>query len=197
MRDASSRLREATRDGPEGAPREDMRAGDVAVAAGVASFWRGAWYVMDACVFPDDRARSAQACAVAGPCAVGLGAAAMERWGGRVRNGRYHVLVSAIALGSVATWRGVWMMWDETCDRVNASLGEGGKLSAREVTLYGGAASALAGAATLVGMKSYASVFAPPVPMTYQCDVNVAKERWASERMTWLLKRVGRFAPRA
>lgn len=48
----------------------------VAVAAGVASFWRGAWYVMDGAVFPDNLAASGAA-----SLAMGVGGiAAIQRF---------------------------------------------------------------------------------------------------------------------
>lgn len=172
-----------------------MRAGDVAVACGVASFWRGAWYVMDARVFPEDRAASALACGTLGPVAVAVASRAMrDARGVDVAGARFYALACVVACGSVATWRGVWTGWDEACARANAARDASARASEAETHLWGGVASLLVGAVGLIGAGTFASTFAPPVPMVYQRDAKVAGERRAGERMTWMLKRVGRFA---
>lgn len=86
----------------------------LAVGVGAASFWRGAWYVMDAVLFPDDMVASCQACLLLGfgghallhelipriP-AVFLAPAVVRT-----------ALVYVCALIPVFVWRGTWLSWD-------------------------------------------------------------------------------------
>jgi len=138
---------------------------------------------------------SAVACAALGPVAVAVASRAMRDGRGcDARGPKFYALAYVVATGSVATWRGVWTGWDEACARANAARDASARLSDGETHFWGGVASLVVGAVGLLGAGTFASTFAPPVPMTYQRDAKVASERRAGERMTWMLKRVGRFA---
>ena len=92
----------------------------IAVAAGVATFWRGAWYVMDTSIFPDDNLKSGAACLVAGTA----GLAKLQRYAASEVHKRYiaknippppslrYGLLYGMGLSCVAVWRGTWCKWD-------------------------------------------------------------------------------------
>ena len=83
------------------------------VGAGAASFWRGAWYTMDATLFPDSVPRS---CAASLTLGFG-GFAALHVGLQRLPHSMNTPMMRGIglysaALMNVAAWRGVWMGWD-------------------------------------------------------------------------------------
>ena len=81
------------------------------VGAGAASFWRGAWYSMDALVFPDDVRRSCAASLALGFGGFALAHEAIPRLAPATPAARGLTLYAA-ALSCVAAWRGVWLSWD-------------------------------------------------------------------------------------
>ena len=92
----------------------------IAVAMGVASFWRGAWYVMDTTVFPDDTLKSGAACLVGGTA----GLAKLQRYAASEVHRRYiarrippppsvrYGLLYGMGLSCVAVCRCTWCLWD-------------------------------------------------------------------------------------
>ena len=89
----------------------------VGVGMGAASFWRGAWYILDDHLYPDDAASSALA-------SLGLGIVGMAASQGLVarvehlstnrlpfRAARFGALYT-IAVSCVLVWRGTWVGWD-------------------------------------------------------------------------------------
>jgi hypothetical protein len=93
--------------------------GSLLVGAAVTSFWRGAWYMMDATVFPESVAASGAASLAAGwagfallQYGVGPRLKVAEAPGAPL--GRAATLGFAYSYGLcvVAAWRGVWLMWD-------------------------------------------------------------------------------------
>ena len=75
------------------------------VGAGAASFWRGAWYSMDALVFPDDVGRSCAASLALGFGGFALAHEAIPRLAPATPAARGLTLYAA-ALSCVAAWRG-------------------------------------------------------------------------------------------
>lgn len=158
-----------------------------AIGFGAASFWRGAWYTMDAALFPDSTELSC-----ASSLGLGFGGFAalhvrLQRLAAApplVRGGALYVA----ALANVAAWRGVWMGWDlltqtgtasapSTPDEVSelaarlkftrsgqpvATLDRDEELRERRRTLYSGLASHFGGLAVLVGSSHLCSAMAPP-----------------------------------
>ena len=115
------------------------------VAAAVTSFWRGAWYVMDALVFPDSIALSGGATLLGGWAGFAalhykiipsmmcraedrLAARELVMASGKSPNQQpspplqspqqhlgwleQHLLLYALGLTVVSTWRGCWLLWD-------------------------------------------------------------------------------------
>ena len=89
----------------------------VGVGMGAASFWRGAWYVLDDHLYPDDAASSALASFGMGV----IGMAASQGLVARVEHlssnrlpykaARFGALYT-IAVSCVLVWRGTWVGWD-------------------------------------------------------------------------------------
>jgi len=94
----------------------------VFVGMGAASFWRGAWYVLDDHLFPDSPSKSALSSWVLGvaglACSQGLTARAermarlqvpAQMWA--LRTARVGALYT-VAVSCVLVWRGTWLGWD-------------------------------------------------------------------------------------
>ena len=94
----------------------------VGVGMGTASFWRGAWYVLDDHLFPENAEQSAAASLTLGT----IGMAASQGLVGRIEQRmtsttsistlrlsmmRFGALYT-IALSCVLVWRGTWVGWD-------------------------------------------------------------------------------------
>jgi hypothetical protein len=145
----------------------------VGVGMGAASFWRGAWYVLDDHLFPDDPARSSAA-------SWGLGVVGMAASQGLVQKcevlqqrgvqgfplkaARFGALYT-IALSCVLVWRGTWVGWDvlyeythpkQTPCKTTVKSTDPGHLSTS------GILSHVVAVAALVGTGLFASVLAPP-----------------------------------
>ena len=139
----------------------------ISVAAGVATFWRGAWYVMDGCVFPDDPVRSAAASAAAG--AAGLAGVQRVAAPAVLRHARStgrpippharYALLYGMGLSCVAVWRGTWLAWDVAHEALFLERGERAATAAPVTSGLASHAAAVVG----LGATGYASsVLAPP-----------------------------------
>jgi Fuseless len=97
----------------------------VLVGMGAASFWRGAWYVLDDHLYPNQPAQSAAASLALGTCGMaasqGLVARA-EQWAQQLRSNspppralvalaRFGAIYT-VAISVVLVWRGTWVGWD-------------------------------------------------------------------------------------
>ena len=97
-----------------------MAATQVVTGMACATFWRGAWYAMDALIFPEDAVKSGAVTLAGG---VGLFAAVQRVAGGAacaaaskhawsMPTPTRYALMYALGLACVATWRGTWVLWD-------------------------------------------------------------------------------------
>jgi len=96
------------------------------VGVAVASFWRGAWYVLDEVAFPADVFKSGLACFVAGVGGLATSQHAKllllrELSCTTQTSHRKRVLMFTpptyfVALSCVLFWRGVWCLWDSASD---------------------------------------------------------------------------------
>jgi hypothetical protein len=149
----------------------------VGVGMGAASFWRGAWYVLDDHLYPEEAWKSALA-------SFGLGVAGMTASQGlvakceqlatrktnslmasrRLRVFRFGALYT-IAVSCVLVWRGTWVGWDvlyeythpeQTPCRTGVKSTDPGHLSTSGILSHVLAVTAL------VGTGVFASVLAPP-----------------------------------
>ena len=92
----------------------------IAVGVGAASFWRGAWYVLDDCLYPDEPLKSAASSFVAGCFGLGLTQGGVSKalttkpkvLKQRILDPRKLAAMYGLAMSCVLIWRGTWMMWD-------------------------------------------------------------------------------------
>jgi hypothetical protein len=140
-----------------------------------ASFWRGAWYVLDDNMFPDCATTSASASLALG--VVGMVASqglvqkseALARLGSvrRVQVARFAAIYT-IALSCVLVWRGTWMAWDVGYEKfTEAHPTEPGHATKSGVLSHG--ISALG----LFSCGLFASVLAPPAAASVIRDLAV------------------------
>ncbi|KAL3827283.1 hypothetical protein ACHAXA_005029 [Cyclostephanos tholiformis] len=130
----------------------------VQVATGVlcASYWRGAWYILDHTLFPDNRALSGIVSLTSGSALLGLkqyiispsyngtkrlvrllpppeSVSLRRRY---IQTNRFIVLYG-IASGCILIWRGTWLLWDEAAHGIADvidSRGCGGSTSTHSTT---------------------------------------------------------------
>jgi hypothetical protein len=167
----------------------------VGVGMGAASFWRGAWYVLDDNLFPDNAAQSALA-------SWGLGVAGMAASQGLVARvehlrktsglsykvARFGALYT-IAMSVVLVWRGTWLGWDVLYEKYHHTYevshpddpvlptSETGphpvQATAPGHATRSGVLSHALAVAALVGSGLFASVLAPPAATSVMRDLAV------------------------
>ena len=96
------------------------------VGIAVASFWRGAWYVLDETVFPSSELKSGMACFLGGVSGLATSQHVKlmmmrEHVGAATRSNRKRVMLFSpptyfVGLSYVLFWRGVWCLWDSATD---------------------------------------------------------------------------------
>jgi hypothetical protein len=131
-----------------------------ATACGVAAFWRGTWYMMDA-MAPADPLTSGLTCLTLGFTSFALGqsivAPAITRLvpsGPLAPVARFGALY-AVAVSCVATWRGVWCLVDVLSENIAGS-------SVPEHLIYSGCASHVGALGMLVVIGRTTAILAPP-----------------------------------
>lgn len=155
----------------------------VGVGMGAASFWRGAWYILDDHLFPNDRAASALSSWSLG--VVGIAASQglvekcekLQQQGGRIplKVARFGALYT-IAVSCVLVWRGTWLGWDVLYEYNHPQ--QSPCKSAVQATAPGhlstsGVVSHVLAVAALVGTGLFASVLAPPAANSVIRDFTV------------------------
>ena len=96
---------------------------NVMIGCGTASFWRGAWYILDDNLFPQDPALSAASSLVSGTAGMFLSQGLIKRYEVLVNHHTADQLlfrrsvyrfgaVYCAALSVVLVWRGAWLSWD-------------------------------------------------------------------------------------
>jgi len=183
------------------------------VGAGAASFWRGAWYTMDALIFPDDVKASCAASLLGGFGGFCALHSALPRLKAAPPVARGAALYFA-ALANVAAWRGVWLSWD-----IATGTGFAAPSTApppppeearalRRAHLQGALASHLSATALLFSLRHMTSTLAPPArigvlsdlqsyavvtrkPRDFLPDVGMYVNKQAMPRK-WTMKRAAR-----
>jgi len=160
----------------------------VGVGIGVASFWRGAWYVLDDNLFPNNPLHSATA-------SLGLGTAGLAITQGmiaheaskqvsgktRVKLPSYYNSIArfgslyGIAMSVVLVWRGSWMLWDIGYEKIYKdevkALDPGHRTK-------GGLASHIVACAGLLAFGRFSSVLAPPASVSILKDMALKAKTW-------------------
>lgn len=89
----------------------------VGIGMGAASFWRGAWYVLDDQLFPDDAVKSAVSSLVLGTAGMAASQGLLHRATTLAKHpplqplARFGALY-VVAMSCVLVWRGTWVGWD-------------------------------------------------------------------------------------
>ena len=165
------------------------------VGFGAASFWRGAWYSMDAALFPDDVYRSCAASLTLGFGGFAALHHGLQRLPAGASKGTRAVSVYFACLANVSAWRGVWMGWDIATATATAQEGplapvsEAEEQASRRRLLYSGIASHVAATALLFGIGHLTSALAPPARAAILSD----RTSWAYPRASRYLEDLGQF----
>jgi Fuseless len=165
---------------------------NVAVGMGAASFWRGAWYVLDDHLFPDSsRETSAAASFVLGVLGMTASQGLMQKWEAAasqpnsilsLRVARLGALYT-VAISCVLVWRGTWLGWDCVYEQWHARNGSSAdsdipkdpqvvrgevvvKATDRGHATWSGFLSHATAITLLVGTGFFASVMAPPAAVS-------------------------------
>ena len=171
---------------------------------GAASFWRGAWYILDDHLFPDHAASSAAASfglgVVGMTASQGLIAKCEDYAKGRsiawLKFARFGALYT-IAVSCVLVWRGTWIGWDILYEALQQYQLPQGKLQDEPqlqpaVTscatdpghrTKSGVASHVLAISVLVGSGLFASVLAPPAATGIIRDFAVQATSAGGQRM--------------
>jgi hypothetical protein len=153
----------------------------VGVGMGAASFWRGAWYVLDDHLFPENPAASAA-------WSWGLGVLGMAASQGLVEKcevlqkrgsqiplkvARFGALYT-VAVSCVLVWRGTWLGWDVLYEYTHPQNDVKSTDPGHATT--SGVLSHVLAVSVLVGTGLFASVLAPPAATSVICDLTVRTE---------------------
>jgi Fuseless len=161
----------------------------VGVGMGAASFWRGAWYVLDDHLFPDDKEKSAVASLVLGVAGMTASQGLMHACEDMARKkfasplaiktARFGALYT-VAVSVVLVWRGTWVGWDCVYERLHPEnhqqlMSEGGGMVVIRSTdpghaTHSGLLSHLTALSLLLGTGLFASVLAPPAAVSVLRD---------------------------
>lgn len=171
----------------------------VGVGMGAASFWRGAWYVLDDHLFPDNAEQSAAASLTLGVAGMMASQGLMHKCEELARQkfasplavkaARFGALYT-VAMSCVLVWRGTWIGWDCLYERlhphnnpqiISAGLWGGhssdNAAAARIVTAtdrghatHSGVLSHVTAVTLLLATGLFASVLAPPAAVSVLRD---------------------------
>ena len=167
----------------------------VTVGALCASYWRGAWYICDATLFPDNKTASAAASLLLGSALLTAKQYMLSPYYNcsrflarmcppaknhsmRVHYVKMNRFVSLYGIGiaCILVWRGAWLAWDEFSDFVDNTSPKQDETTdeekAREnkAILYSGIASHLFGTVSLLFLGRFQSVMAPPANTSMMRD---------------------------
>jgi len=147
----------------------------VGIGMASASFWRGAWYIMDDSLFPDSPIQSATASLSLGAVGMAATQGLVEKAEALSKQGSVRRLcvvrfaaIYSIAMSCVLVWRGTWIGWDVVYEKITSQHPTTpGHLSKSGVLSHGIAAIGL------LGCGLFASVLAPPAAASVIRDIAV------------------------
>jgi hypothetical protein len=150
------------------------------VGIGAASFWRGAWYLLDDHLYPEDAVKSAAA-------SMGLGVIGLTASQGLVERAERLALkkkvrpsslaiarfgaIYSVAVSCVLVWRGTWVGWDCLYEYLHPS--EEAKSTDPGHATHSGLLSHAAALTLLLTTGLFASVLAPPAAISVIRDHTV------------------------
>jgi hypothetical protein len=153
----------------------------VVVGVGAASFWRGAWYLLDDHLYPEDPVKSAAA-------SMGLGVIGLTASQGLVERAERLALskkvvrpsslaiarfgaIYSVAVSCVLVWRGTWVGWDCLYEYLHPC--EKAKSTDPGHATHSGLLSHAAALTLLLTTGLFASVLAPPAAISVIRDHTV------------------------
>lgn len=166
----------------------------VGVGMGAASFWRGAWYVLDDHLFPGSPVRSASASLVLGTGGMALSQGLVHKmellqqkiasksttrrvW--TLKVARFGALYT-IAMSCVLVWRGAWLGWDVVYEYAHPEQHVCQQTNLKRINstdpghaTTSGILSHMLAVAVLAGTGLFASVLAPPAASSIVRDLTV------------------------
>jgi len=152
----------------------------VAVGMGAASFWRGAWYLLDDHLFPNNPTKSAMASLLLGvggmAASQGLVARA-EKLASQSRTKPLPLAVArfgalyTVAVSCVLVWRGTWVGWDVVYEKLHPD--KAAKAVDPGHATHSGLLSHITAVSFLLGTGLFASVLAPPAAVSVIRDLAV------------------------
>lgn len=147
----------------------------VGIGMASASFWRGAWYVLDDNLFPDAPFNSALASLSLGAVGMAASQGLVEKAESLSKQGSVRRLcvvrfgaIYSVAMSCVLVWRGTWLLWDCVYEQITENHPTTpGHLSKSGILSHGIASVGL------LGCGLFASVLAPPAAASVIRDIAV------------------------
>lgn len=147
----------------------------VGIGMASASYWRGAWYVLDDNLFPESPLKSAFASLSLGAVGMAASQGLVEKAESLSKQGSVRRLcvvrfgaIYSVAMSCVLVWRGTWMLWDCVYERVT----ENHPTTPGHLTQSGVLSHGIASVG-LLGCGLFASVLAPPAAASVIRDIAV------------------------
>ncbi len=175
-------------------------AAQVGIGIGVASFWRGSWYILDDNLFPDNPLYSATASLGLGTAGLALTQGMIAHCASKEVSGKNKVKLPSyynsiarfgslygVAMSVVLVWRGAWMMWDIGYERFHKE--EAKATDPGHLTKTGLASHLLAVGGLLVAGR-FSSVLAPPASIAILKDMALKASTWKeySKAAKWFFR---------
>jgi hypothetical protein len=149
----------------------------VCVGMASASFWRGAWYILDDSVFPGQPVKSASASLTLGIVGMAASQGLVQRAESfaKTRQLARFGAIYTIAFSCVLVWRGTWIFWDVLYEQMNHCPIEqkGPKSTDPGHSFRSGILSHSLATAALLGTGLFASVLAPPAAASVMKDAAI------------------------
>jgi|Transcript_20385 hypothetical protein len=147
----------------------------VGIGMASASYWRGAWYLLDDNLFPESPLKSALASLSLGTVGMAASQGLVEKAESLSKQGSVRRLcvvrfgaIYSVAISCVLVWRGTWLLWDCVYESVtDTHATTPGHLSRSGVLSHGIASVGL------LGCGLFASVLAPPAAASVIRDIAV------------------------
>ena len=168
-----------------------MLATHVCVGVGAASFWRGAWYILDDHLFPEDPVKSAVSSFALGVVGLTASQGLVERAErsakktGKVRPSSLAIArfgaIYTVATSCVLVWRGTWVGWDCLYEYLHPHADT--KSTDPGHATHSGLVSHAAALTLLLGTGLFASVLAPPAAVSVIRDHAIRSSSAAPQYM--------------
>ena len=158
------------------------------VGAGAASFWRGAWYVIDDNLYPDEPVKSAASSLGIGTTGLAASSVSIDAMSKPLsklplplKSAVLFTSVYSLALSNILVWRGTWMLWDLAYESYGESEKDYKATDEGHATRSGMISHSIA-TGGLFAMGLFASVLAPPA------GICIIRDAVVKRNMKYILK---------